>query len=661
MYFQIREIILWPNDATKKPRRLKFLPGLVNVISGASRTGKSAIIPIIDYCLGSEKCTIPVNTIRDSTSWFGIIVETTVGQKLLARREPGNQKSTNEMFVLEGQEIEVPDIIDSKNSTADVTKRALDELAGLTALDFDIDGSNSGFKGRPSFRDLGAFMFQPQNIVANPDVFFYKADTYEHREKLRTIFPYVLNAITPQLLAKEHEVQQLKKELRRKQNELATVRTVSARWVAEIRARAAEAREFGLLTEQIPDNASRDQLIEMLTKVVASSSVEVRVTSDTVSEAIDELLKLQQEESSASLELSAARQRFAEMSGLMQSTVQYRGALQIQRDRLKISDWLRGLNGPDHNCPVCGNAIDSATEELNSLYQSLEEIERTAGEFDQVPASFDRELQRVKDEMRTLGEKLMGIRIRIESLEKRSDEAKRRQYDSLKVSRFIGNLEQSLNTYTQLGVDEQLYGEVEDLRQRVAALDLEIAEGQIRAKTRRALEIVNLNAAKLMPSLDAERPNDPIALSVDDLTIKVQGIDREDYLWEIGSGSNWLSYHIAVTLGLHQFFLSLKQSPVPGFAVYDQPSQVYFPKRLASKRGEDPDPELPDEDIEAVHKVFSILSAAVGDSNGELQIIVLDHAAENVWGGLKNVHLVEEWREGRKLVPQEWLQGNDVE
>lgn len=92
------------------------------------------------------------------------------------------------------------------------------------------------------------------------------------------------------------------------------------------------------------------------------------------------------------------------------------------------------------------------------------------------------------------------------------------------------------------------------------------------------------------------------------------------------------------------------------------PSQVYFPKRLASKQGEDPDPELPDEDIEAVQKIFSVLSAVVGDSNDELQIIVLDHAAENVWGGLKNVHLVEEWRGGRKLVPLEWLpSGNDVE
>jgi hypothetical protein len=351
-------------------------------------------------------------------------------------------------------------------------------------------------------------------------------------------------------------------------------------------------------------------------------------------------VRLQAEESATSLELSALRRRYSEMSSFMQSAIQYRGTLQIQRDRLKISDWLRGLHDKQRDCPVCGNNINGATAELNSLFRSLEEIERTAGEFDQTPASFDREYERMKAEMRTVSEKLRGVRIRIAALEQRSEAAKQRQYDSLKVSRFIGNLEQSLITYAQLGADSELDAEVAELREQVARLDAEITRGQIKAKTQRALDRVSLNAEKLMPGLDLERPDDPITLSLEDLTIKVKGVDREDYLWEIGSGSNWLSYHIAVTLGLHQFFMNLKVSPVPSFIVYDQPSQVYFPKRLAAREGEEElDPVLKDEDIDAVQKVFGALSAAVGQSKGALQIIVLDHAAENVWGGLANLNL----------------------
>jgi hypothetical protein len=156
--------------------------------------------------------------------------------------------------------------------------------------------------------------------------------------------------------------------------------------------------------------------------------------------------------------------------------------------------------------------------------------------------------------------------------------------------------------------------------------------------------------------LDAERPNDPVSLSITDLSLKVGGRSREDFLWEIGSGSNWLSYHVAISLALQQFFLSLARSAVPALLVYDQPSQVYFPKRLAERPSADePETQLKDEDVEAVQKVFKVLARAVGGSAAALQIIVLDHASANVWGGIENVHLVEDWREGRKLVPLDWL------
>ena len=139
MRFQIRELILWPRNPQLPPKRLPFKVGALNVISGVSRTGKSAVIPIIDYCLGSDSCSIPVSTIRDKCSWFGIIVSTAQGEKLFARREPAAQRSTGDMFVLEGPVIEPPIETPIKNTSVDQVKRTLDELAGLTRLDFDYD------------------------------------------------------------------------------------------------------------------------------------------------------------------------------------------------------------------------------------------------------------------------------------------------------------------------------------------------------------------------------------------------------------------------------------------------------------------------------------------------------------------------------------------
>ena len=219
MYFQILKLILW-SRAGYLPRVVEFESGMVNVISGASKTGKSAVIPIVDYCLGSGKCSIPVGTIREACSWFGVVIETIEGQKLLARREPGEARQTGDMFLLEGETIVVPDKAPERNTTADAVKRSLDNLAGLSQLGLNPDNDTA----RVSFRDLMAFTFQPQYIVANPMVLFFNADTTEHREKLKAIFPYVLGALTPEMLAARWETERLGRELRRKEAALLSAR-----------------------------------------------------------------------------------------------------------------------------------------------------------------------------------------------------------------------------------------------------------------------------------------------------------------------------------------------------------------------------------------------------------------------------------------------------
>jgi hypothetical protein len=196
------------------------------------------------------------------------------------------------------------------------------------------------------------------------------------------------------------------------------------------------------------------------------------------------------------------------------------------------------------------------------------------------------------------------------------------------------------------------------LRSRISQLIRDVSEAALKDKLNRALESVSKIAGRFISLLDVERPEDRIALSISDLSIKVKGEERDDFLWEIGSGSNWLGYHVAISIALQLFFIqSLDESPIPSFLVYDQPSQVYFPKRLVDSEPEtgESDPKLRDADVEALKKAFRALADAVIESKGQLQVIVLDHAAENVWSGIPGIHEVEDWRQGRKLVPADWL------
>jgi hypothetical protein len=118
-----------------------------------------------------------------------------------------------------------------------------------------------------------------------------------------------------------------------------------------------------------------------------------------------------------------------------------------------------------------------------------------------------------------------------------------------------------------------------------------------------------------------------------------------------------LAYHIAITAALQRFFLEEGNHPVPALLVYDQPSQVYFPRNI--NLGDDTEaPKISDEDISAVRAVFTTLGKEAVSARGRLQVIVLDHAGPDVWGEIEGVTLAEEWRRETKLVPPEWINGS---
>ncbi len=654
MDFQISKIILWPKNPQRKIRTVEFERGRINVISGHSRTGKSAIIPIIDYCLGSRRCTIPTGVIREKTSWFGVVVSTSEGEKLFARREPEQQQATDDMYVQEATRVSVPEFV-TKNSTRDSVKQRLDALSMLTTLSFTVDDTNSNGQGRPSFRDLAAFNFQPQNIVANPNVLFYKADTNEHRNKLRNILPYVLGAVIGETLAQRHELQRIQRELRRKESDLRNIRNLSERWRATIDARVSEARDLGLIATDTAAPANQSAAMDLLRGIATTFNSVPIVTTAAVNEGVTELNRLNGEEQAAAQELSRLRRRSAEMEQLRQSSSTYQGSIVLQRDRLQLSRWLSDQQ-TEQDCPLCNTHLTEPPEKLSELLKGLNTLEEAASTTTISP-SFDREIERVGAAISEQVERLKGIRIRQGALTKQSQAARDRQYAQSRASRFLGHLEADLQVFDSIGQDGELSAEVESLKDRVRELERVISEAEIGQRMRRALSAVNLLAGRLIPSLDAETPNDPVSLSDTELTLKVQRVGREDFLWEIGSGSNWLSYHVAITLALHQFFLSLPACPVPSFIVYDQPSQVYFPQRLADSKDVEPiaEPEWRDQDVEAVRKVFVAMSQAVTAASEGFQVIILDHAGNSVWGGIPLVHEVDDWRNGLALIPTEWM------
>ena len=175
-----------------------------------------------------------------------------------------------------------------------------------------------------------------------------------------------------------------------------------------------------------------------------------------------------------------------------------------------------------------------------------------------------------------------------------------------------------------------------------------------------ATAVISQKMLVRLATLDVEEKYRRVAprFDVSELSISVLSDDGDwHFLAEVGSASNWVSFHVALMCALQEFFLGVRGSVTPTLVVLDQPSQVYFPHvaRGPNPPGYDPDYQT-DEDAEAVRSIFETLAQAVADSGGKWQAIVLDHADASVYGGVSAVHEVANWRGREKLIPLEWIE-----
>jgi DNA repair ATPase RecN len=98
---QIKKIILYSKNSDNKPRVINFNTGALNIITGESKSGKSALVGIIDYCLGSKSCNIYDGIIRRKTEFFSIVITFGDEDVFISRLNPDvrNKSTIDEIFV----------------------------------------------------------------------------------------------------------------------------------------------------------------------------------------------------------------------------------------------------------------------------------------------------------------------------------------------------------------------------------------------------------------------------------------------------------------------------------------------------------------------------------------------------------------------------------
>jgi hypothetical protein len=668
MRLHIKKLIVWPQDHTLEPRIIHFETDKVSVITGWSGTGKSSIISIIDYVFGAEVCHIPVGEIRDFASWYGLEIEMDGGPMRVARRKPDGRSGSRDMWVQRGDDAtgELPQQ-PMITSNVDKFKLLMDTLSGLSDLRLDPQ-QDKGWNERASFRDMASFNFLPQHIVANPNTLFFKADSHNHREKLRNILPLAMGVITNADLARMHELALLRDELRKVEGELKLRRNSLDAWRSNATGAFFRAQELALIPAGDPP-AGLAELIGMLRTVVAADGRSVEAPGRT-STAVQRLEALKSQEQQLDRKITDGRRRLRRLKALRASVGDFDEILEEQKAAVHGVGWFETHLGQEQ-CALCGSDTDAARRELQLLKEPISELEDLGAGTATAAPMVDSDIVALQKSLLEHERELLPLRRTRLELEREADKERHASQSLEAVFRFIGSTEQALRMFADVEGDGGLAAKASELAGRIATLDGQIDISQRANREADAAKRITTYVKRFIDYLGIEGADGEPVLDQKELSLRFNrdGTAKPVYLWEIGSGENWMAYHLATLLALHSVFLRRgATNPVPTFLIIDQPSQVYFPSDTFEQVVEGEQATAPAgarrsrrlNDLDSTKQIFKALARAQEKLEGSLQIIVLDHADQNAWGELENVDGVETWRnESDWLIPQHWITSND--
>ena len=653
MDFKISKIILWPKNTKMAIRVIPFKEDFVNVISGDNARGKSTVISIIDYCLASSKCSIPIGLIRNFTRWFGIIVSYGEEEILLAREEPGVEVVSNNMYIQRGKKIAIPEQIEEENSNYRDIINELNKLAQLARFDL----GDKGVSQPASIRDLISLNFQPQHLVANPYALFYKADTYQNREKLITIFPYILGILDDELLGLKEELKDLKSREKALGRELEQRKDIANNWLSEVKSYYAIAFEFGLIEGDLNDSSSwspKDYIIRLrqaLSRIDKNVIPLIKVGAST--KISQRLAELDEKEFQVAAQIQEKKEKLYLIQSIKTSNKDYGNDILVQNSRLEAVSWLKSNINNKHHCPFCGSKSTSAKEYVDNYYTLSNELSNLSRRVADSHRVFNKEITTINSDLNKLEMQINEIRTEKQILSQENEEYQKQHQVLNSIFRFGGKLEESLKNYDKISENGDLEKELEKIKKRISEINKLLNQDVLDRKQKNILNQISASIKHYAKIFEAEYCDDDIQLNIENLTLKFVSGNREDFLWEIGSGHNFMSYHISTILAIHEYLLTLAdKNKVPTFIIFDQPSQVYFPELKKEELTED-------EAVLKVKRIFKVLSEFKNRTNSKVQTIIIEHAGENSWSEYsENVKLIRNWHgdsDDNALIPKQWI------
>jgi len=199
-------------------REVTLEPGSVNIITGASGTGKSTLIKAIDYCLGSSKCELPVHVRRRSVAvgvkWVAGEKEMIIGRLI----PPGGQVTSTRMFATAGRNLQLPNTVDEFDgaTTLEAAKGFIERAFGIGDIVGRSDADGAG-RGRATVRHVTSYLFVTKEVIYSESVLLHGLENAEKARDIVASMPYFLRVADEASVMDERRLRQLQRALEKEE------------------------------------------------------------------------------------------------------------------------------------------------------------------------------------------------------------------------------------------------------------------------------------------------------------------------------------------------------------------------------------------------------------------------------------------------------------
>ena len=617
----------------------------VNIITGRSSTGKSALIEIFDYCFGSNDFTVPEGVITDCAEIYFVVMQIEKSWLVLARRGDDVKhafiKLESDLSVIEAKDSFVNAYFEDEYfiSLYDF-KKTLRRYFGSNMQITDIDESleerryrGNRKKPTPSVRSFTSFMLQHQNLVANKHAIFYRFDEKEKREQTIEHFKVFAGFADQEYFLKMQELEKLKIDARK----------LSLQIPRESETKAKKKNQINDAIKEYTAISGRQLNLGDLDIVVSSPQIALGTIKTHKTDVIaisDDHTKLRAENERKVALLTAEYRKQQNLIVDIESSIKF---AENYQDTAKNTILPQGTELHASKCPFCHNHHDSTEQQANGLTSAInwlnEELQKSHFSLD----SFREDLQKAQEQLKEFENAIRVEQLSINKLDKQIKDLERykTQYElALKAKIKIESYLEELLEKPYQELEKQLG----DIKLKIGDIEKDIKKRyNIKKHIKEAEDKIKKYMAEITPSLDFEDSYKPINLkfSLETFDLWNEKAGKKVYLRAMGSGANWLSCHVALFLALNRYFCGLgAKCAIPTTLFFDQPSQVYFPtildageefsaEDIAKKEGTHRTRPV-DDDLEAVMQLYSefarFCETTLKNTGIEPQVIVTDHA-----------------------------------